>query len=63
MSDDTTPAPTTAVDQTVTPSAAVESTVLLGVPLPAELTQSDPAILVDAVRGSGEPPDVQRRKR
>jgi hypothetical protein len=34
---------------------------LVGVPLPAELTQSDPALLVDSLHGSGAVRDAAAR--
>lgn len=40
--------------------AANEGRSLIGVPLPAEVLQSDPGILSDSVRGSGSPPGAIR---
>ena len=37
------------------PESAAPAASLVGVPLPADLTQTDPAILADSVRGSGAP--------
>ncbi|SEL53804.1 hypothetical protein SAMN04515665_11440 [Blastococcus sp. DSM 46786] len=38
-----------------TPSAPTEATAMVGVPLPADLLVSDPAILGESLRGSGTP--------
>lgn len=48
------PAPTPVVPQT--PS---EPTSLVGVPMPAELVQADPGILVESIRGNGQPPETR----
>lgn len=40
--------------------AANEATSLIGVPLPAEILQSDPGILTDSVRHSGSPSGADR---
>jgi hypothetical protein len=41
------------------PQPAEQPASLVGVPLPADLVQADPAILVDSVRGSGTPQNAR----
>jgi hypothetical protein len=53
---DTQPVPAPVVpNQGPQPAAPVEPTALVGTPLPADLVQADPGLLVDTIHGSGAP--------